>query len=121
MYLKLLKILEKIIKKVKIFKVLITERALNDMNDIYDYLVKITESTKLAMSQYDMIANAINSLTEFPYRYTLADSIENNKNIRKLCIGNYLVFYLIIDFSVIILAVLYSASNIKEQLKKRLS
>lgn len=117
MHLKLLKILEKIIKKVKIFKVLITERALKDMDDIYDYLIKITESTKLAMSQYDMIANTINSLTELPYRYALADSIENNKDIRKVCIGNYLVFYLILDYNVIILAVLYSASNIKEQLR----
>lgn len=77
------------------FKLLITERALKDMNDIYDYLFKMTGSTKLAMSQYDMIANAINSLNEFPYRYTFSDSIRNNRTIRKMCIGYYLVFYFI--------------------------
>lgn len=103
-----------------IFKVLITERALKDMDDIYYYIANNTGSTKLAMSQYDAIADAINLLEEFPYRFAIFYSIFS-ENIRILCVGNYEVFYLIRDYKVIILAVLYGTSNIKAELKRRLS
>ena len=55
----------------KIYNVCITDHALNDMQDIYDYILDTLFSPEAAMSQYNRIADSIESLSEYPERHRL--------------------------------------------------
>lgn len=100
------------------YKVEITKEALQDMEDIYNYIAIELLSPENAMGQYNRIANEILTLDAFPQRYRIMDSEpEKRIELRRMIVDNYSVFYTIRDNKVIVTDVLYTASDIETRLK----
>lgn len=100
------------------YKVEITKEALQDMEDIYNYIAVELLSPENAMGQYNRIANEILTLDAFPQRYRIMDSEpEKRIELRRMLVDNYSVFYTIRDNKVIVTDVLYTASDIEARLK----
>lgn len=101
----------------KQYVVRITDRALADMEEIYNYIAIQLQAPENAMGQYNRIAEAIEELYVFPERVKLMESEpERVMGLRKLVIDNYSVFYVIEGMDVIVTRVLYSAMDISRRL-----
>ncbi len=100
------------------YKVEITKEALQDMEDIYNYIALDLLSPENAMGQYNRIADEILALDVFPQRYRIMDSEpEKNMELRRMIVDNYSVFYTIRADKVIVIDVLYTASDIEARLR----
>lgn len=101
----------------KQYVVRITDRALADMEEIYNYIAIQLQAPENAMGQYNRIAEAIEGLNVFPERVKIMESEpERIMGLRQLVIDNYSVFYVIEDMDVIVTRVLYSAMDISIRL-----
>lgn len=101
----------------KQFTVQITDKALADMEEIYNYIATQLKAPENAMGQYNRIAEAIEGLHVFPERVKLMESEpERIMGLRQLVVDNYSVFYVIEDRQVIVTRVLYSAMDISRRL-----
>jgi len=101
----------------KQYKVKITDRALSDMEAVYDYIADELLAPDTAMKQYDRFAEAIESLCTFPERCMLLESEpEHNMGMRQLLIDHYSAFYIVGEVDVTVLRVLYSASDFNAKL-----
>lgn len=101
----------------KKYQVKITNKALDDMQEIYNYISINLQSPNVALKQYNRIANSIESLDDLPERIKLMDSEpEHSLGFRHLLIDNYSVFFIINHDIVYIVRVLYSASDISARL-----
>lgn len=102
------------------FAVEITGEALADMEDLYNYISIKLQAPENAIGQYNCLAEAIQTLDEFPERFGIFDSDpEHSMGIHKMVIDNFLVCYVIDHSSVVVTDVLYGASNIHGRLQKR--
>ena len=100
------------------YKVEITKEALQDMEDIYNYIALELFSPENAMGQYNRIADEILTLDTFPQRYRIMDSeTEKQMELRRMLVDNYSVFYTIRSDKVIVTDVLYTASDIEARLR----
>lgn len=100
------------------YKVEITKEALQDMEDIYNYIALELLSLENAMGQYNRIADEILTLDTFPQRYRIMDSEpEKQMGLRRMLVDNYSVFYTIRGNKVIVTDVLYTASDIEARLR----
>ena len=100
------------------YKVEITKEALQDMEDIYNYIALELLSPENAMGQYNRIADDILTLDTFPQRYRIMDSEpEKQMELRRMIVDNYSVFYTIRTDKVIVTDVLYTASDIEARLR----
>ena len=101
----------------KQYTIQITDKALADMEEIYNYIAKQLLSPENAMGQYNRIAEAIQKLNVFPERVRIMESEpEHTMGLRQLSIDNFSTFYVIKDDRVIVTRVLYSASDISRRL-----
>ena len=101
----------------KHYTVKITDKALADMEEIYDYIAIQLQAPENAMGQYNRIAEAIEKLDMFPERVRVMESEpERTMGLRQLPIDNYSIFYVIKEEQVIVTRVLYSASDISRRL-----
>ena len=101
----------------KQYTVRITDKALADMEEIYNYIAIQLQAPENAMGQYNRIAEAIEELYVFPERVKLMESEpERIMGLRQLVIDNYSVFYVIEGMDVIVTRVLYSAMDISRRL-----
>lgn len=101
----------------KQYTVRITDKALADMEEIYNYIAIQLNAPENAMRQYNRIAEAIEGLHIFPERAKLMESEpEQMMGLRQLVIDNYSAFYVIEDMQVIVTRVLYSAVDISKRL-----
>ena len=99
------------------YKIEITNEALRDMEEIYNYIARELLSPDNAMYQYNRIANAIMKLDIFPQKFQILESEpEREKELRRMPVDNYSIFYVIKEDKVVITNVLYSASNIQSKL-----
>lgn len=104
----------------KKYNVQITEEALKDMEEIYNYISDKLCAPQAALNQYNRIADAILTLDYFPERNAILQSrYEYYKSIRRMVVGKYSVFYVINGDNVITFCVLYSASDIGARLRQR--
>ncbi len=102
----------------KQYKVEITREALQDMEDIYNYIAVDLLSPENAMGQYNRIADEILTLDSFPERYRIMESEPEKKmELRRMLVDNYSVFYTICENKVIVTDVLYMASDIEARLR----
>ncbi len=102
----------------KQYKVEITREALQDMEDIYNYIAVDLLSPENAMGQYNRIADEILTLDSFPERYRIMESEPEKKmELRRMLVDNYSVFYTICEDKVIVTDVLYTASDIEARLR----
>lgn len=101
----------------KQYMVQITDKALVDMEEIYNYIAIQLQAPENAIGQYNRIAEAIEGLNVFPERVKLMESEpERTIGLRQLVVDNYSAFYVIENEKVIVTRVLYSASNIEKRL-----
>ena len=104
----------------KQYKVEITKEALQNMEDIYNYIANELLSPENAMRQYDRIAGAILKLDIFLEKFrVLKSEREKQRELRRLVVDNYSVFYVISEDRVIVTNVLYSASDIEKRLMEK--
>lgn len=103
----------------KPYTVEITNEALTDMEQVYNYIASVLMAPENAIGQYNRIADEILKLDMFPERFRIMDSEpEHSNGIRRMLVDNYSVFYVIKDRRVIVTNVLYSASDIESKLKR---
>lgn len=101
------------------YLVKITDKALNDMNGIYEYIADNLRSPDNALGQYNKIADGVLDLGFFPEKYRLVEfEPERSKGLRRMMVDNYSVFYVFKDEAVTVIRVLYSASDIEKRLKE---
>lgn len=102
----------------KTYNVKVTDAALADMEEIYNYIAFTLLSPANAIAQYDRIAEAILSLNILPERFKVMNFIGKElENLRRMPVDNFSVFYVITDDSIIVTNVLYSASDISQRLQ----
>ena len=80
----------------KFYDIDITDTAIADMNGIYEYIAVNFASPDTALNQYNRIAEAIMSLSNFPERFAIFD-VEPEKS-RKIQHDNLLKFKLYLVF-----------------------
>ncbi len=96
----------------KQYKVQITDKALADMEEIYNYIAIQLQAPENAIGQYNRIAKAIEELKMFLEKVRLMESEqERAMGLRQLAVENYSFFYVIENESVIVMRVLYSAES----------
>ena len=102
----------------KQYKVQITDKALADMEAIYEYIAAVLGAPETAMKQSDWIADGIESLNVFPERCKLFDSpAERELGMRQLRVDNYSAVYVVDEDTVTVLRVLYGASDLSARLQ----
>ncbi len=102
----------------KKYSVQVTDEAIADMEQIYNYIANQLLAPENAIGQYNRIADAILSLDQLPDRIKVMESEpEHSRGIRQLFVDNYSVFFVIREDDVIVTDVLYSASDIQSRLK----
>ena len=104
------------------YHVYITEQAFEDMSSIYRYIFDTLQAPIAAKKQYNRITIAINSLNYFPERIKQIDSCDDRMHqLRQMYVDNYSIISKVEDRRVIVLTVLYSASDIRKKLETLLS
>ena len=102
----------------KHYTVEITNEALADMEQLYNHIAYVLQAPENAMDQYNRIADAILTLDTMAERIRIMESeAERSKEMRRLLVDNYSVFFVIHGDKVIVTDVLYSASDIESRLK----
>ena len=102
----------------KHYTVEITNEALADMEQLYNHIAYVLQAPENAMDQYNRIADAILTLDTMAERIRIMESEpERSKEMRRLLVDNYSVFFVIQGDKVIVRDVLYSASDIESRLK----
>ena len=102
----------------KRYKVQITDRALSDMEEIYNYIAEQLQVPETAMEQYNRIADAIETLDAFPERIKLMETEEGRVlELRQMPVDNFSVFFHVREERVIITSVLFSSSDIAKRLR----
>ena len=80
----------------KHYEVLISDKALADMESIYNYIANTLLEHGIAVKQYNRIADAILTLEQMPDRIRLIDSEpERSKGLRPLLVDNFTVLFVI--------------------------
>jgi toxin ParE1/3/4 len=101
----------------KQYTIQITDKALADMEEIYNYIADQLQAPEAAMRQYNRIADAIESLVMLPERVKLIDiEGECGLSLRQMLVDNFSVFFHILAERVIVTNVMYSASDIGKRL-----
>jgi len=101
----------------KKYQIKITDRAFDDMTEIYKYISNNLGSPENALQQYNRIADAIEKLDVYPTRIKILDSEpEHSLGFRALQVDKYVVIFIIDNDVVNIVRVLYSASDFRKKL-----
>ena len=102
----------------KQYHVKISRTALDDMEEIYNYIAIHLQEPETAMRQYDRIAEAIQSLDILPERCPLLDcEPERGQGLRRLLVDHYSVLYVVSTDTVSVARVLYSGADIVYRLR----
>lgn len=101
----------------KKYQIKITDRAFDDMTEIYKYISNNLGWTENALQQYSRIAGAIEKLDVYPVRIKLLDSEpEHSLLFIALQVDKDVVMFIIDKDIVNIARVLYSASDFRKKL-----
>lgn len=103
------------------FEVNISERADNDLRDIFLYIAVDLHSPVNAERQVNRLLKEIKSLDEMPERYRRYDEEPwLNRGLRKMPVDNYVVLYLsdLENKTIQIVRVVYGGRDVSEQLRK---
>ena len=96
------------------YEVLLTDKAKEELEEIYNYISKSLISETAAISIMQKIENKILNLTKIPESYSIIEPyIQTNEKYRKLIINNYIVVYRI-DYDnnkVYVIRIIYGKRN----------
>ncbi|MCQ2362503.1 MAG: hypothetical protein MJ048_05660 [Acidaminococcaceae bacterium] len=99
------------------YVVKITEDAYADMECIYDGILRLTQSKKIAMQQYDLLVEAIMSLQNFPYATKALEIVDfEDYPLRRMVVNKYSVVLIIKGHEVIVTNVIYSSGKFMSKL-----
>ena len=93
----------------------------DDLRNIHSYIANTLLEPAIAKNLIDRILKAVGTLGELPLRYPLYEKEPwQSRGLRKMLVGNYLVFYLANEESdnVIVLHVFYAGRNIEKCLEE---
>ena len=96
------------------YRIKITPKANDDLDDIYDYISKELFNQVAAENLMDKIETSIMRLGDFPLSCSFVeDNVLKQKGYRKLIINNYIAFYVVdgTEKQVVIMRVLYGKQN----------
>lgn len=96
--------------------VLWSKRAYDELEAIYNYILKKQKSPQNAVLVFNSIFDLANSLPEFPYKYP-AESLLKNPNVRYAVIWSFKIVYAIDENSIVILRV-FNTNQSLAKLKK---
>lgn len=88
--------------------------AKSDLLQIVDYLSTFSET--IALKQYDTIIETINNLKRFPFIHEEYIVNLTKLKFRRALVGDYFVFYVILEDSIEIHRILHSKRNIIKML-----
>ncbi len=93
------------------YKIIITEKAMNDIWDTSSYISNDLLQPLAAERLIEKFQTTIASLSQTPTRHELVKDEEiSRKSIRKIFVDKYIIFYIINDFDLVVavIRVLYS-------------
>ncbi len=94
----------------KRYKVLMTEPAADDLQEIARYISRELREPAIAQRLVGKIKEAVMSLADMPTRYApVGDERLASQGIRKLIVDNYILFYVVSekDMAVTVVRILY--------------
>ncbi len=101
------------------YEVYISRHAANMLDLIYEYIAFELLEPVYAVNQISRLESKIKSLDTLPKRCKIFDEvIYPKRELRRLLVDNYSVFFYKDGNQVIITDILYSRSDIKERLQK---
>ena len=105
----------------KVWQILYTNRALTDLETVYEYIAFVLQEPQKAQRQVNAIMDAVDQLDHMPFRYRLYP-VEPwaSRGLRVLTILNYLVFYLPDEqnSTIAIIRILYDGRDIASELNR---
>ena len=99
------------------YRVAYTASALQDIEDIFEYIARELLEPELAAGIYRSIVKAVRSLESFPNRHEALER-EQFGFLRRMPVKNYLVFYAVNEENkaVSVIRIMYGARNVEDQL-----
>ena len=83
---------------IEIYDVLLSDEALNDLEEIYSYIAFSLQAPAAAEKQVNRIRAEIRALCSMSERYMLVDwEPWHSMKMRRFVVDNYIVFYLVND------------------------
>ena len=79
------------------YKVVVTNRAMDDLDIIFNNVLIFTESKLIAEDKLSRLLEKAFSLEKFPKRYPQISINLDSIPIRKMSVQSYLIFYTVID------------------------
>ncbi|MCL2671140.1 MAG: type II toxin-antitoxin system RelE/ParE family toxin [Clostridiales bacterium] len=81
-----------------VYRVELSKKAKRDLQEIHAYISVNLREPALAEKILDKVEAAIITLRQMPKRYALErDELLRQRNLRKLAVDNYLLFYIVHD------------------------
>ncbi|MBR2214829.1 MAG: type II toxin-antitoxin system RelE/ParE family toxin [Selenomonadaceae bacterium] len=102
------------------YKVLLSEQAMSDIDAIYTHIATRIGMPQSAQNQLNRLADAIDSLKTMPRRINIMRTPYGETNeLRQLLVDNYAVIFSVVQETVNIVRILYSASDISSRLQEK--
>lgn len=95
-------------------RIVMLPRAVQDLEDIVDYLSQFFAST--AIKQYDRIIEKINDIPPYPNKYEEYRTGQYHNTYRRVVVDDYLVFYVVMDDIIEIHRILHGKRDIDRYL-----
>lgn len=105
----------------KEYSIVITDKAQQDLREIFEYIAFDLSSPDTAHEQLNRIEKAIQALNFFPHKYKkYEEKLWNSRNLHILTVDNYCVFYIPDDTAlrVTVIRIMYGGRNIKQVLQE---
>ena len=103
-----------------LFNVLVTETAVDDFNEIFDYLSGET-SENITQNIFNKLKKTLLSLEQFPQRgHEPPELYKKNLDFLEIHSDYYRIFYLVLGNSVNIVSILDGRRNVREILINRI-
>ena len=99
----------------KTYDIIMTERAMENLEMMYEYISDVLLAPESAKRQYERIVQEISNLCTFPERFQLFPAKPKRlQGLRRMVIDRYSVFYKIEKENVIVMNVLYNSLDLKK-------
>lgn len=98
-----------------------TDSAKQDLDEILNYISNVLYNQNAAIDFYNRLKEAIERIRDFPNLYPIVENeFITEKNIRKIIVKNYIVYYLYkeAEKTVVLLRIVYSKRNLEEVLRR---
>ena len=96
-------------------RMLFTEKAEREINDIIDYIAINLSNPKAAHDLYKEFENIIETISSFPLSCPVSE-LPFYCELRKAYFGNYILFYEFINDTITVISILYATRNYRDLL-----